>query len=315
MNKGKFVFSLDFELYWGTHHNKKYEVYEPNLEAAVQNLPIISKLFIKHNAFFTCASVGMLYNSDFEEWHLNTIKSPPNYKNISFSPYDKISYIENKINARHLFAPKILREIAKDGHEMATHTYSHFFSLESGADKVAFEEDLKMSIQIAKKFGHKFESIVFPRNQFSQEYLDICKKYGIMIYRGNPNSGLFAKSSTKIIFIVKRILRLLDSVISISGSNSFTPQKDALGMQNISASCFYRSASSFKLNWLINLHLRRIKKSMTYSAKKGRVFHLWCHPHNLSSKKDVENLNNILLHFNFLKEKYNFTCYRMMDFK
>jgi hypothetical protein len=54
---------------------------------------------------------------------------------------------------------------------------------------------------------------------------------------------------------------------------------------------------------------------MSYAAKKNKNYHLWWHPHNFG--EDVENnkkqLLEIIEHYKFLKEKYNFSSANMID--
>ena len=55
---------------------------------------------------------------------------------------------------------------------------------------------------------------------------------------------------------------------------------------------------------------------MTRAAKENKNYHLWWHPHNVG--EDISNnriqLMEIIHHFKFLKEKYNFESLNMGDF-
>jgi peptidoglycan/xylan/chitin deacetylase (PgdA/CDA1 family) len=314
MNSGKFVFSLDFELFWGVLHNRTIEDYGENLQSVLSTLPKVSKLFATFNARFTCAAVGMLYNNSWEDWSRNKPAILPTYLNSRLSTYNLENGYQKFVEESLLFQESLILLINQDGHELATHTYSHFFCLEPGATGQAFEADIQKAINIAKVHGNETVSIVFPRNQFSSEYLKICKQNGIQIYRGNPDSGLYSKSKNPSLSLLKRFLRLLDSYINLTGSNSFNVETDENGLVNVKASFFLRTPSSVRISLLRKLHLIRIQKAMTNAAKRKKTIHLWCHPHNITSSNDLAFIEEILKHYKSLNQKYDFRASTMKDF-
>jgi hypothetical protein len=66
-----------------------------------------------------------------------------------------------------------------------------------GASLHSFEEDIKAAIRVAKEKGDVIKSIIFPRNQYSDAHIDICKKLGIVAYRGNEKSSIIIHGKTK----------------------------------------------------------------------------------------------------------------------
>jgi hypothetical protein len=54
---------------------------------------------------------------------------------------------------------------------------------------------------------------------------------------------------------------------------------------------------------------------MTYAAKNGLTFHLWWHPHNFGINffENFSLLEKILIHYQQLKEKYDFESLNMRD--
>ncbi|MEL7251488.1 MAG: polysaccharide deacetylase family protein [Bacteroidota bacterium] len=310
---GSFVFSLDFELYWGVHHNRPFDTYKDNLLVAARNLPLVAKLFAEHDASLTCATVGMLYTQNWNELKNAQPAVKPTYHNSALSPYGKMPDMQATLPPQVLFAPQILAELRQGGHEIATHTYSHFFCLEPGANLEAFEDDLKKAREVAAAQGDNIVSIVFPRNQFATPHLEICKRQGICVYRGNPSSGLFDKKSNSLSDLAKRIIRLADSYLNLTGHNCYELVKDHSGMLNVKASFFLRSPRSMKLPLLQYLHMHRLKKAMSYAAEKGLVFHLWCHPHNIAAATDIDQLKEILAHYRVLKHTYGFESKTMSE--
>ena len=78
-----------------------------------------------------------------------------------------------------------------------------------------------------------------------------------------------------------------------------------VGMLNVCASRMLRPYSP-KLSFLEGLRLKRIKKEMTYAAKKGEMYHLWWHPHNFGAnmEENLRFLESILQTYKSCNEKY-----------
>ncbi len=199
--------------------------------------------------------------------------------------------------------------------EIATHTFSHYYCLEHGQTKEDFKNDTLAAIEIAMNKNIKMKSLVFPRNQFNDEYLEIIKDLGITSYRGNERIWFYNAANGEEEKLKKRAFRLLDTYVNISGYNCYSLEE--IGKKepyDIPSSRFLRPYSS-KLKLLEGLRLRRILQSMTYAAKKGKVFHLWWHPHNfgINQKENLNFLNNVLAHYSFLNDKYDFESLSMKD--
>jgi peptidoglycan/xylan/chitin deacetylase (PgdA/CDA1 family) len=240
----------------------------------------------------------------------------PQYFNGNLSPYN--GYIDEigedyKEDIYH-YAPLLIKKIQEyPNHEIGTHTFSHYYCLEDGQKTQDFEDDLRSSITIAEEKGIKLSSLVFPRNQFNDEYLKLCKDFGIICYRGNQYSWLYTARNDNNETLFRRGLRLVDSYINLSGHNCYsdTSLKASIPL-NIPASRFLRPYSR-KLKMFENLRLRRIKSDMLYAAKKGMTYHLWWHPHNFGINQ-MENfmfLEKILKYYQKLNKQYNYQSYTM----
>ena len=86
----------------------------------------------------------------------------PTYANAKYDPgncYDRIS----KEPQEYYFAPELIEQIGKTkGQEIATHTFSHYYCLESGQTEKQFEADLECAGQVANEKSHvRIESIIF----------------------------------------------------------------------------------------------------------------------------------------------------------
>ena len=94
MKKGALVISLDFELYWGIGDHIEYDSYQTYFDNTLKIIPEILNLFSKYQIACTWATVGMLWNENWEEWIKNRPSILPKYKNEKLSNYnlnDKIT--------------------------------------------------------------------------------------------------------------------------------------------------------------------------------------------------------------------------------
>lgn len=314
---GAIIISLDFELNWGVHDVIKLEQYKENLLGVREAIPRMLELFHRFDIHATWAIVGMLYCENKKEL-LNSIPSlKPNYENSQFSPYGKLDAVgENERQDPFHFGRSLIKEIEKcPNQEIATHTFSHYYCLEKGQNEKSFEADLQAALEIANSNGHEIQSLVFPRNQTNQSYLQVCKKYGIQCFRGNELGWAYRASRFHSEGTMKRALRLLDSYLNVYGHNTYPiSEVETEPIVNLPSSRFLRPYIA-KLKILEPLRLRRIKKSITYAAQKGEVFHLWWHPHNFGKNLDenIQFLTEILQLVSKLREEYGFESLSMEE--
>jgi hypothetical protein len=87
-----------------------------------------------------------------------------------------------------------------------------------------------------------------------------------------------------------------------------------MNILNIPASMFFRPYNE-KLKIFEGLKVKRIKNSLTRCAKSGGIFHLWWHPHNFGDnlEQNICQLEEILRHFNSLRERYKLESFTMND--
>jgi hypothetical protein len=179
--------------------------------------------------------------------------------------------------------------------------------LEEGQTAEEFDADIKAAKKIAQANGITLNSMVFPRNQVNEDYLDLLVDNGIHVYRGNPISWIYKprKFAAELPFI--RLCRLLDTYLPISGYNTHIITKEEGLPVNIPASRFLKPYNK-NLAWLEKLKLKRIINEMTRAAKQNEMYHLWWHPHNfgINTRENMANLAVILNHYQTLNKKYGF---------
>lgn len=310
MANGKFVISLDFEMYWGVRDVVKLQDYKEHLLGVQKAIPKLLETFSQYKVNATFAAVGFLFFSTRQELIDNLPKKIPHYTNADLSPYIKNfkEVGENEAEDPYHFGKSLVQKIKDAGQEIGSHTFSHYYCLEKGQTREDFIADIMAAKKVAQNNNIQLSSLVFPRNQYNEEYLGICKELGFTSFRGNEKSKLFSSKSQGNTTFLRRPFRLLDSYINLSGHNCYTVKEmQKSDPYNIPSSRFLRPYSQ-RLKSLEKLRLKRITDSMTYAAKQGLTYHLWWHPHNfgINLQENFDFLNRVLLHFQKLNTEYNF---------
>jgi len=207
----------------------------------------------------------------------------PTYEKKEYDPYPYLE--QNELEKTYHFAAALIEQIKKTpGQEIGTHTFSHFYTLEKDTTIGQFQSDLRAAIKIAKEKGIEIKSIVFPRNQYSDEHIKTCLAEGIKIYRGNELSGVYKPISRENENIFRKGTRFADTYINMTGHHCHAIPA-AGKIINIPASRFLRPYNP-KFKMFDGLKLRRIKQGIKFAAKHGLIYQLWWHPHNFGKYMD-----------------------------
>ena len=315
-DSGTFVISLDYELLWGVWDATTKEKYGTHIIGVKEVIPALLDLFAQYDVRVTFATVGILFAKNKKELMPYLPVTKPLYGNVRYNVYsNELTAVgNNEVDDPYHFGYSLFEKIRNSPHEMATHTFSHYFCLEDGQTADQFDADIKAAIKIASAKNIDICSLVFPRNQVNETYLPLLVNNGINVYRGNPESWIYKprKFSAEILFI--RLCRLLDTYLPISGHNSFTIDKSSALPVNIPASRFLKPYNK-RLAWLEKMKLNRIMQEMTYAAKNNTLYHLWWHPHNfgVNIKENLDNLTVLLEHYQHLQHKYGFKNLTMKE--
>lgn len=307
---GIFLVSLDFELSWGLIGNKNISRYNANLEGVRTAIPLILDLFNENNIHATWATVGFLFFQNANELKKNLPEITPGYDKKHLSPYEHIK--KNKsLPFNHHFAPDLINLIRScEGQEIGTHTFSHYLCCEKGQNIEEFEQDMAMAIEVARKNNLPVNSLVFPRNQCNDEYLDKLKSLNIKCYRGCGPGCVFNDNSKK-----TRMYRLLDTYLNVSGHRCYNLNESIINKP------FDFYASSFLRPWsrrfavLDKFRLNRHVQSMTYAAKNNLIYHIYWHPHNFgtNTKENLRFLRVLISKFDELRKTHNMQSLNMQE--
>lgn len=312
------IISLDYELMWGMMDLANAKQYGQtnvlNVQSAIRKMV---DLFEKYQVKATFATVGMLMCKDVDELKRFAPSETPTYTKQGLYPYGNYLDKVKKEQQSLYFAPESIELLRQSEMiEIGTHTFCHYYCWEEGQTIDQFEADITAAVETAKQKGIELKSIVFPRNNVNNDYLNVCYRHGITAYRGNALS-FFGKKSSKLQFLFRRACRLLDAYIPVAKHTTYgydmLQPSEGLPL-NIPASRMFRPYSK-ALALLEPLRIARMKHEMKYAAKHGEMYHIWWHPHNFGANmtENLKNLEELLMYFSKCREKYGMQTYTMNE--
>lgn len=310
---GKFIVSLDYELFWGMLEVFTLEQYQDNVLGGKKAIPALLDLFEKYGIHATWATVGYLFAENKEE--LKRFFPPPEQRPTYADPrLDPYAYLEtigdNEEEAPCFFAPGLLKRIAATpGQEIGSHTFCHYYCWAEGQTVEQFAADMKAAKTIAAKKGYDVTSVVLPRNQCDPEYTKVLSDLGYTAFRDLENDWVHRKVPVR---ILERACILLDAYLPMT-VGAYTPKKEN-GIWNLTGSKMYRPIMP-RLRALEGLKMRRLKKQMLYAAKHGLTYHMWWHPHNLGveTENNMRQLEEIFQWYAELNKKYGMQSLNMRE--
>lgn len=310
---GIFLISLDFELHWGGFEKWPIDDYRQYFINTREIIPQMLKLFEAHEIHVTWATVGMLFHESKKSLIQNFPERKPSYTHQELSAYEYITRTgigdSEQTDPFHFASSLVKQIILTPGQELASHTFAHYYCNEPGQTLEQFRDDLKAAQRAAGLYGKKLRSLVFPRNQFNEDYLRVCFEEGFTSVRDNPRDWFWNIRSTQSESMWKRLNRGADAYLPIGKKNTYTLNSiinaDGLPLC-IPASRLLRpyAPSEYVLN---DLKIARIESEMLRAATKGEVYHLWWHPHNFGNypSKSMQGLERIARSFEVCRKKYN----------
>lgn len=315
MATGTLLISLDFELFWGMHDCETIESYGQNILGGRNAIPQLLELFKKYDIHASWATVGMLFAESKTELNQYSPEENkrPRFENTLLSSYRMFGEIgAHEKEDPYYYGKSLIDLIAQyPNQEIASHTFSHYYAREAGQTAEAFEADIQAAKHIARDKGYDVKTMVFPRNQSNPAYEPIMLRNDFVAFRGEEEDWIHRIRIKPLM----RMLRLADSYINLTGSATYSLERFQKGeLHNFHGSRFLRPYNH-RLKLFEGLKLRRAKSQMKHAAKKGEVFHLWWHPHNIGvdTERNLRNIAELLDFYNFLNKKYGMKSKNMIQ--
>lgn len=311
------VISLDFELHWGVRDiHGPSSPYTANLLGARDAIPRMLDLFVEFEVAATWSTVGFLFAESRDELEAFRPAVRPAYEDPRLDPYGEPVGRGEADDPLH-FAPSLIRAVAATPRqEVGTHTYSHFYCAEPGASAEAFRHDLASAVGIGRARGIAVRSLVLPRNQWVPSLAPVVREAGIVCVRGNQRGSMYAATPFRTEPRSRRIARLADAHLPITrwDGAAWTDVHDATGLHDVPATCFLRPVGNAPR--VVNeLRLRRIVDGLAQAAARGRIFHLWWHPHNFGrhAAENLAFLRRVLERYRALRDERGMRSLSMVD--
>jgi hypothetical protein len=280
---GALVISLDFELHWGMRDHSDTEVVADDLRRSRDHVRQLADLFAERSVRATWATVGMLFASSRSELTAAFPTIRPHYARAELDPYSEVVGDDEDSDPLH-YAGSLVRYLAATaGQEVASHTFSHFYCLEEGQTEEALRADLAAARHIAGPLQLPLSSLVMPRNQWNPAYAQTVRDSGFTCYRGPQPSWGHAAQKNDTTSRARRLSRLADTYGGLAPppTTGWDELIDESGLCNIAASAFLRPYSPSR-RALEPFRRGRIISGLRAAARRGRLFHLWWHPHNFA---------------------------------
>ncbi len=277
MRKSGLIISIDFELDWG-YTNQENPLTEDEI---CKGLDSLIALLNKYQIKSTWAIVGQLFN-----------------KNKDDNSKRRLQWITKNLKENDLI-------------EIGSHTYNHIFCEEASNELI--EEDFSLMKDVAKDNNNDFKSIVFPRNQFNKANLNLIKKYSYTHYRSVLEKWYLKTNKYSNESKIKRnLIRIFDMLPFNRDAIIISKNK----LTSISDSRFFRFFPTSLMGKIISkIYLLVLKHELRQCIKRGNLYHIWFHPHNIIKKPNgLKELNSFLKYFASLKlDKPTISSYKFTE--
>jgi peptidoglycan/xylan/chitin deacetylase (PgdA/CDA1 family) len=312
---GSFVISLDMELMWGVRDHRSKDDYGHRVLGERNAIPAMLDVFERNGIEATWAVVGFAMCDGRDELLARAPADRPSYANPRYSSYSYVAEAgASERQDPYYFAPSLIRQIVScPRQELATHTFSHYYCLEEGQTPGQFAADLDSAIRQIADWNETCSSIIFPRNQYSDAYLEVCAAKGLRVFRGNERSWFYRSVGAEEQNPFRRLGRAVDTFVPLTGSNTHRPERRG-PMIDVASSRILRPYSA-RLRRLDSLRLARITGAMSRAAAENAIFHLWWHPHNFGADtaENIAFLERVVGHYRRLSETRGMRSATMRD--
>lgn len=275
---GSVILSVDAELGWGYHDFEEPPV--RLMETARNGWEILLDLLEEYDIPATWAVVGHLFLEDCDGCHLSH-PTPPGWFDRERGTW------QDRPDLR--FAGSLISKLvrADAGHDIGCHTFSHIIFDDPRITRETVVAELAAAAEAAAPYGVEFKSFVFPRNVVG--YRDVLKEAGYTVYRGERTQP------------ASRVARTVDKLAKAADPDRVRlvePYVDEYGLMNVPPSLllfgFEGVARTIVESIWTDPMVRQATHGIDRAAREDGVFHIWFHPAQLASKRDVNRVRAVL---------------------
>lgn len=294
---GSVVLSIDAEVGWGFH-----DLPEPSMarvEAGRSGWSTLLGLLDSNDVPATWAIVGHLMLEHCDGTHADHPSIPGWFSREQGEWRDR----PELRFGRDLIAD--VQESSTD-HELACHSFSHVLFDDPRVTREIAIAEIDAAIRAADSFGVEYDSFVFPRNAVG--HLDVLAGYGFTCYRSRDTvpTGQLRRSTRKLL-----------AAIDPDRVELVTPRLDEHGLVDIPPSLFlfgFEGAPRLAAELLgTDPIVRQAKRGIDRASSTDGVFHMWLHPNNIQTERDVSRLTEIIRYLAETRETTDLAVETMTD--
>jgi peptidoglycan/xylan/chitin deacetylase (PgdA/CDA1 family) len=294
---GSVVISIDAELGWGFCD---YEQPPPSRVAAGRaGWRTLLDLLGAHDLPATWAVVGHLFLDDCDGVHpeLPSVEGWFDRERTAWLRRPELRF------GRDLVAATAGSPV---GHELACHSFSHVLFDDARVTREIARAEIEVAVEAARSFGVEFDSFVFPRNRIGHR--DLLAAHGFRCYRGlrSRPGGRLRRAGGKVL-----------SAIDPGRVDLVAPRVDEYGLVEVPASLFLFGFEGWPRRLAASLGtdpvVRQAEHAIDRASREDGLFHLWLHPNNLRTARDVERVRAVLAHLAARRERTDLTVETMAE--
>ena len=293
-----FLFSLDTELAWGYSDldHLRSKRFSPDGSRERRSIELLLDVLDEFAIVATWAVVGHLFYEKCEECDICPILEWRG----KYRSFEEVY----KTNDPLWYGADVIETLLARGsrHEIAFHGYTHEVFDENTMSEEEARTEIQEWLRVSKRKHIIPRTVIFPQTEIG--HLDLFKEYGFICYRGDDllpevcSLPLIGRAFRRFYYDLPAAL--------------FTPQVYEFKVEPPELVSFPSCQGLFRFNrkverildslGLHNLRIRRIVKGVEKAATEKRIIHIWAHPHEFQTKKDVEKLRYL---FGYVSEQVN----------
>lgn len=281
---GRVVLSIDAELAWGFH-----DLEEPprrRVDRARLGWRRLIEWLDAYEVPATWAVVGHLFLEDCDGRH----SSHPAADDGWFDADPGGPATESD----RWFGPTLIDRIegAETDHEIGCHSFSHVLFDGEATEREVVAAELEACREVAERRGIDLESFVFPRNVVGHR--DALSAYDFTCYRGRGPSQWYDRPW------LYPVGKFASYSVGRTAPPLVTPTVDERGLVDVPGSLclfsFEGAARSLVEPIAGDPVVRKAKRGIdaAAAADDGEICHLWLHPNELTTPRNVRRLRRIL---------------------
>jgi peptidoglycan/xylan/chitin deacetylase (PgdA/CDA1 family) len=286
---GILVLSLDVELAWGLFYRAKFKRYQ---ELYDQERPLFRRLLplLEESQWpVTFAFVGhlLLANCRRVQGQAHPEVLAPDYSWYPH-PWHHADPCSNYENAPWWYAPDLAEQVvfSKVEHELASHTFSHIICDDPACTGEIFTNQLQVCQEVTRAYGRELKTLIFPENRIA--HLAELESLGFISFRGREAkwySDLPGEKTQRAVVGLERWLSLPPKVYGPADLK-------VPGHRLVNLAASMRLYSTWGGGRFIPMSHRRqqLLAGLRRARREQKMFHLWCHPHDLATDSRIMDL-------------------------